>query len=461
MSRSQKQALLASLAFAVVLAGPQSPARSTTLHIPTEFATIQIALDAAFSGDTLMIDGAQSPYEESISIDNGRLNDITLGALPDAPLPVITGDETLGPIVTLDATAGEVAMVRIENITIDGLGKRRYGILGNTADRTDDEVLLDLELNSVAVQRCRIGVQIGTRTGTHRCDGKWGAVSELLLEQARSRVTMRSCAIVNCISDGANLYRVDGGIHDTLIGFNGDEGVHSTAARDFVVRHSIIVKNYNVGFHFQLGDNVLFENNVVLATLDPGYGLSLEGMQGSEALRVYNNIFSWQDASGLKVNPVVYRFEDGSCVGVRVVADVRNNIFTYNGVGTVGEAAREDLYFVDAEVPHTQLFARFNLFDENAYDASNVTLSGTNLFRADPTFTGAISADQLPESAPQAFQAYVEAWARVSGFGLADLSEAIDAGEPAAEFEDDGGLSRGSVLNDIGAFGGPSSDWGI
>ncbi|MAE70436.1 MAG: hypothetical protein CME06_08220 [Gemmatimonadetes bacterium] len=461
MSRNHYPALLVSLASAVVLAGPHSPARSATLQIPHEFASIQAAIDAAVSGDTLMIDGTESPYDESISIDTARLNDIVFTAMPNAPLPVLTGDETFNPIVTIDATAGDAATVRIEKLSIDGLGTRRYGILGNTADRNDDEVLLDLMLSSVAVQRCRIGVQVGTRTGTHRCDGHWGAVSELLLEQARSRVTMTGCAIVNCISDGANLYRVDGGIYDTLIGFNGDEGVHTTAARDFIVRHSIIVKNYNVGFHFQLGNNVLFENNVVLATLDPGYGLSLEGMQGDEALRVYNNIFSWQEASGLKVNPVVYRFADGSCVGVRIVADVRNNVFTYNGVGTVGDAAREDLYYRSVEVPYSQLFARFNLFEEGAGDASNVVLGGTNLFRADPDFTGAISADQLPDSAPEAFRAYAEAWGRLGGFGLGDLSEAIDAGEPTPEFEDEGGLARGSAMNDVGAFGGPGSDWGI
>ncbi len=461
MLSPQTPALILSLATAALLAGSNAPASAALLHIPDGFSSIQSALDAAHSGDILVVDGSASPFAEAISIDTDRLSFITLTARPGGPPPVIVGDGTRDPIVTIDATAGSPATVRISDISIDGLDERRYGIRGYTADGTDDEVILDLQLRSIAVQRCRIGVHIGTRTGTFRCDDKWGAVSEPLLWQARSRVTMQGCSIVNCLADGANLYRCTGGIYDTMIGFNGDEGVHTTASQDFVVQHSVIVKNANVGFHFQLGDNVLFQNNIVLGTTDPGYGLSLEGMQGSEPLRVHNNVFCWQDASGLKVNPVVSRLANGSCEGVPVVVDARNNIFANNGVGTTDDTSREDLDYRDLEVPGTRLFARHNSFDESADDASNVALDNTNHFGVDPAFTGAVQADELPVMAPQAFHAYDAAWAMLSGFALEDHSEAIDAGEPNSNFEDAGGLAKGSVLNDVGAFGGPDSDWGI
>ncbi|MAE71024.1 MAG: hypothetical protein CME06_11230 [Gemmatimonadetes bacterium] len=446
------------LTAALALAGLHTPSHAATLRVPDGFATIQRALNAATSGDTLVIDGSVSPYDEAIRIDTSRLHEVTLAAHPAAPSPVISGDATTDPIITIDAASGAPATVRIRGVSIDGQGKERYGIRAYTADYETDDVLLDLQLDSVAIRHCRIGMQIGTRTGAYRCDGNWGAVSEELLGQATSRVTVSGCSITSCLVDGMNLYRTTGGIYDTFIGFNGDEGVHMTAAEDFEVRHSIIVKNNNVGFHFQLGSNVRFENCVVLGTEDPGYGLSIEGMRGSEPLRVYNNVFSWQHASGLKISPVVLRLLDGNCEGVPVVADVRNNIFADNGAG---DESHEDLLFRDAEVPNTLLFARYNLFDRGSNEASNAMLNNTNLFNADPGFVAELHADQLPDVIPQSIDVYSVAWAQLAGLGLADRSEAIDSGEPQADFEDEGGLARGSAVNDIGAFGGPNSDWGI
>ena len=422
-------ALLTRVATALLVPLSSTAAGAATLHIPSEHAQIQSALDVAASGDTLMIDGAASPYQEALSIDTARFAELTLCAAPGASAPIITGDQSYDPILTIDATSGHAARVLLSGLSIDSRDHRRYGIVTHSADSSDDEVVLDLELDGVAVQRCKIGIQVGTRTGTFSCDNRWGAVSAKLLEQARSRITLESCAIVDNDVDGANLYRVDGGIFDTLIGFNGDEGVHSTEARDFVVRHSIIVKNENVGIHFQLGDNIQFENNIVLANADAGYGLSISGMRGSTGAFVYNNVFAWQDASGLKISPCILRVSDVLCEALPVVIDVRNNVFTSNGVGHRGDHSRADINYRDAGVDGMQMIARYNLFEDSDQPCT-VPLNDTNLVGVDAAMVHPCPGDRLPSEAGDAFQAYLAAWDRVSGYALDPASLAIDAGEP-------------------------------
>ena len=316
-------------------------------------------------------------------------------------------------------------------------------------------------MERVTILSCEFGMQLGRRTGVIGCSKNWGSVNYNRLEQARNLIAFKDCTVGDCGLDGLNLYRVNGEIDGCLFAHNGDEGVHTTAAKGFEIRHTIFIENKDVGAHFQLGEDVRFENNLVVATGRLGYGVSVEGLTGSGALRVHNNVFGRNDASGLKISPCSLKYTEDDCVAVSAFADVRNNIFVVNGIGPHSVGTREDLHFRSDGFPGMRLVARHNLFEDQAR-ASNTELDETNLLGAGPGFVLGHGLNQLPALwNPDETDALEIARSLVADLSLADGSAAIDAGEDSLGFEDGGGYARGTVRNDIGAFGGPLSDWGI
>ena len=108
-----------------------------------------------------------------------------------------------------------------------------------------------------------------------------------------------------------------------------------------------------------------------------------------------------------------------------------------------------------------QLIARHNLFEDRAH-ASNAQLDETNLLGVGPGFVLGHEFKQLTALwNPDETDPLEVARSLVFDLSLADNSTAIDAGEDSLRFEDGGGYARGTTRNDIGAFGGPLSDWGI
>ena len=445
-------------------------AGATELSVPSQFAEIQQAIDLASPGDTVVVASEGGPYYESLRIDAARTSDITiLGPCAGSP-PMIFGGPNEKALVRLVNTVGREIRVRLENLEFDGLDRATYGIRVNNPAEDSEAILSRLELEKVVVRRCRFGIEVGSRIGTFGCDGSWGAVDWKKLGQSRSAFHMNNCAIVANSDDGVNLWRVVGEITRSLIGYNGDEGIHTTHADGMVFRHNILILNRGVNLHLHMGDDVRVENNAFVRCLvahrappypsSGGYGVVVGGQLGVEGVQLYNNLFLGSDAAGLKINPAEVMYDSLNCMGFPVRVDVRNNAFVSNGIAGGDSIPEVDLLYNESGIGGMELRASYNLF-LNAGTAANVVLDETNLLGVDPAFRAAPGKGDLPMfiTDPRGAKEAIEA--RFLGFELSAQSAAIDAGDPAKAFEDGVGLAKGMERNDVGPFGGPASDWGI
>ncbi|MAE71585.1 MAG: hypothetical protein CME06_14095 [Gemmatimonadetes bacterium] len=451
----------ATLAVCALFAVGEGSPKALTHCVPGDFPEIGSALNAANSGDTLSLSLAGSPFGEALVIDADRLDTLTIIGEPVELRPVISGDGTEAAIITIEAGSGAPARLSLLDLTLNGYDTAEFGILANTSRTWDEEPLLELRMERVSIFSCEFGMQLGRRTGAIGCTENWGSVNYNKLEQARNLIRFKNCTIGDCGLDGLNMYRVNGEIDGCLFAHNGDEGVHTTAAKQFEIRHTIFIENKDVGVHFQLGEDIRFENNLVLTTGRLGYGISIEGLLGGEAARIHNNVIGRNNSSGLKISPCSLKYDEDNCVAVPASARVHNNIFAFNGIGPPGTGTREDLHFRSDGFPGMQLIARHNLFEDRAH-ASNAQLDETNLLGVGPGFVLGHEFKQLTALwNPDETDPLEVARSLVFDLSLADNSTAIDAGEDSLRFEDGGGYARGTTRNDIGAFGGPLSDWGI
>ena len=113
---------------------PAAP--GATINVPGDYATIQAAINAASSGDVIVV--AAGPYDEAITIDGKDLTITGAGA----GLSIIKGS-VLNTTHIVYITGG--AIVDFSGFTVDGTGKNiKYGIYaftGTDGDIHDNDVI--------------------------------------------------------------------------------------------------------------------------------------------------------------------------------------------------------------------------------------------------------------------------------------------------------------------------------
>lgn len=454
----------AALATALSICGV---AGANVIYVPAMQPTIQAAIDVAASGDTVAIDGSAGPFTEALAIPSETLDAITIMGEVGKPRPLLLSVTENQIQIKVVNTVNLPCDVTLIGMDLDGANTGKYGVRSKSWDYEGEDPLVTLRLRDLLIMRYEYGIAIGSRTGTWGCSGRWGSIDYDTLGQSVSRFFMDRCTVMDCLDDGINLWRVRGEVTNSLIGYNLDEGIHTTDAGDMLFEHNVIVANHGIAMHFQITANTIFRNNAVIRTLKgvipgvedlDGFGVVVGGSY-DERLQILNNQFVANDCSGVKVNPAEIVLSPDHCVYVATQVDVLNNVFTRNGLTDNPDMPKEDLVYSDRGLPGMEMIAQYNFFPETGR-VSNITLDETNIIGVDPLFVDPPSGADLPDTVrtPETF--HDRAVDRLEGYALTPGSPAVDAGHPDAQYEDAGGLAQGGPRNDVGMFGGTGSDWG-
>ncbi len=252
-----KNGSLVTLASALVLALAFGPALAKVINVPADEDTIQDAVDAAASGDTVSVKkgkggGLNGEYHESVDIDKK----ITLkcnGAVIDGAIPGNADSDT---------DAVNVGGPGIE-VMSDGDGSK---IIGCTVQEFDDHGIL-VDADDVTIRRNILTNNNG--------DGLHLSGDNFLVEHNRSSLESDS--------DGFEI--------------NGDDGT---------VRHNVAITNDSVGFRMEDSGNerlFIYHNRAFGSGFDPGFRI-----QG-ESHTITNN--TAEKNNGGSGNPEGHGFEFG------------------------------------------------------------------------------------------------------------------------------------------------------
>jgi hypothetical protein len=426
-----------------------NPAPPTTIVVPDDYATIQAAVDAApRSGETIVV--RAGTYNEHVFIDTSNFDDLILEGECGA-LPVI--DPSTGAAIYIENLDDVQSHITVRSFHLTG---GMFGVELVHSNSDYNAITTSLDLSRLLIDYCSFGgIQIGERTGTHHCNGDWGAIDEGGLDQPITRINISRCAILDSGFDGMNLWRCTGSILSNVIENCGSEGIHSTDLHDAVVRNNVIIGHDGNQFHLQLPGDVEFSNNLLAGG---GAGLILagatewQGSDGPEAM-IYNNVFFDNKLAGVNVGQVAIRLVRSPCEEEHAFcrAWIRNNVF----YGNASDPSSYALQMKGAGQSHYVEFAEYNHFSRNngrAYDSALISLGPGNQIGSDPCMAA------VPRLGVMGMlHDYRELASLAMGFRPLMNSPLIDAGAPAAEYFDASHLAQGGSRNDIGLFDGPAA----
>lgn len=244
-------ALLCAIAFG-------DPARAATRHVPADYATIQAAVNAASSGDLVLI--APGTYFESPTL-SGK-------AITVASLFHTTGDRAYIAQTIIDAGGGAWAMRVLASPSPPS-------VIGLTLRNGDDGLAAFGHLNFLDC-RCT-----GNTDGTDYDSGAGGLI--------------RRCVFEGNGDDGIDINnRVDVLIEHCVIQDNGDDGIEirmqnfSGAALALVMRYNTIARNDEdgiqlIGYDVRTARTFQIEHNLFMDNRMAGVGM----MSGSNTVENY------------------------------------------------------------------------------------------------------------------------------------------------------------------------------
>jgi len=131
------------IAVSVTLAISSGASRATVVHVPDDYPTIQLGIEHAAGGDTVLV--AQGTYNETIDFLGKPITvgswSLTTGDPAYVDDTVIDGGDTLGPLATF--ASGEDSLSVLAGLTLrDGRASQGGGILcQSSAPRIADCVL--------------------------------------------------------------------------------------------------------------------------------------------------------------------------------------------------------------------------------------------------------------------------------------------------------------------------------
>ncbi|WP_276254832.1 nitrous oxide reductase family maturation protein NosD [Halomontanus rarus] len=235
-----------------------------------EFDSVQAAVDAAESGETIHLEGT---FEERVSV---ATPDVTLTSETDAA--VIDGDGE-----------GTVLTVTAENVTLEGIWIRESGL-----DKTDDDAgvrvtgsgatLTDLRLTAIT-----FGVWIGDTTDVTVENSTVAGREDVAVEQRGNGIHLweadgtevRGNAITT-VRDGIyyswarNVHAAENVMWDLRY------GVHYMYSNDNHLEGNVAFDN-DVGFALMVSEGLVLEENVAVRNDGPsGHGILLKDVEDSE-----------------------------------------------------------------------------------------------------------------------------------------------------------------------------------
>ncbi len=331
---------------------PMSMASATDLNVPLPYTTIQAAINAAASGDTVQIQ--PGTYNENITIGG---KNITIKAFNTSFPPVIDGQQK-GPVVTFSGAESNKCSLR--NLTLqNGKGANGGGIKGNGTLAT--------------LKNVTIGANDATGSG-----GGIHGFSGLI----------QNCTItLNEAVNGGGIAECDGVIENSIITINKASatggGFYNCEA---VVQFCEITKNEAAtrggGVHQDKGIHIgnLISGNTVTATgptnSPAAFGGGLNDMQGTVSLCLIAENGSAGDGGGVANSTGVFHNniiqENGArrgagmsnCTGKVENNTIYGNVASHNGGGChnmgnevtntliFGNSAAANQQWEGANVPH-------------------------------------------------------------------------------------------------------------
>lgn len=379
------------------------------ITVPTDYSTIQAAVDAAQNGDEIVI--SPGTYTEIIRYPNAPNNkDFVLRSQKPYNYAIVKSTIIVGSIyLNRELTAAS----RIDGLTIRGSGP---GISGHTNSPRP----------MLSILRCRI-VENYTQNGQPNYGmGLNGINGEIAYNEIMFN-TIGNLTLSYILSYGAGLYACDGWIHHNVISNN---------------RIPISTVNYGGGLSNCDG---LIEYNIISENhLFAGEG---SGLHDCDGIIQFNLITK----NGENLNSSVI----ARCDGI-----IRNNIISKNTSHNVAliynSSATFDNNVIWGNTGFSNIFAWFNgqfnngIVWGNTINSTLLINTQTNIFYYSTIQdwlgggTGIISSDPLLTNPAQ------------DKYTLSAGSPCIDAGNPESEWNDaclPPGL--GEARNDMGAFGGP------
>ncbi len=390
------QVVVSTVSLLVLLLLFSSSAMCATRKVPSQYGSIQKAIDASSAGDRVLV--SQGTYFEHITLKKGVILEGGWDRgfskrSPSKHTTVIDGAKAKGPVVK-----------GADGAVLDG-----FVIIHGSLDPSgDDHEGSGIYCNGTSPVIRNNEIRENEPSGV-LCEKSHASVSDNHIHHnAQAGVFVRNGSDVK--------------IYKNRIHHNGFSGIGASKMplSKVEIRNNIIFENHRSGINLDaatgfVGNNIIYDN---------GYA----GIRGNAMpLKIVNNTVVGNGQAGVFV-------EDPSAT-----PDVRNNIFAHNldaGVRTSGKGYYYNLFYANGSAGACDpeylwcvrpQFAGYE--DEKSYKKSGNII-------ADPLFVNEAKKD----------------------FHVKPGSPAIDAGDKAASYRDAHfPPSMGTERNDMGAYGGPGS----
>lgn len=381
---------------------------AATRRVPQDHPTIQQAIDAAQSGDTIQV--AAGTYNEVLTLKSG----ITLEG--DHRNSVVQGVST-SPVILCDNLTQPTT---IRGFKITG-GQYGIRVMGSVTSLTIDGNLITDNLSN----QSGVGIRLESGAAATVVNNTIQASARGIEGFGNNALTIQGNTIANCRGANGGGICITGAQAPQIINnhisscWDGAINLYQTV-NAYLAQNRIVDNgawNQSAGITISLSGNAtarLYNNLVLNNTVynaGSGAGLNASGVGSvGGTIQLYNNVFAGNNKQ--------FSDNDPDAVGLsslNVVA--KNNIFFMNGGGNVA---------IRFQFMETQDFSYNDVWEPNATSPTSGVVLGPGNLQADPLFINQ------------------------TDYFLASGSPCIDTGDPAPPFNDLDG-----TRNDMGIHGGP------